>query len=316
MDISVLEAQAIDEIKKTYLIYLQGQNLSKNTIMTSYVDAFYLWRKNGREVFWKVVLASDFETTAKDIVLNVLKSNSSGNVEANVNGYLAHLRRFRRFLSSVADIETPMEPKEHLLPDLKIKKLKKILPTPSSDQVEAYLEKWNKLEIYHLQEAALNKLFFDLCPENKDLSDVLLKASTLNYFYSTNIFSIYPVAKHIVSLNIDKRLLDGDSSLVDIIQHVNVNGKEKNFYSFATKYCSHHNPLDFPIYDSYVDEVLRYFRKKDGFTEFADKNLRDYSSFKKTLIDFRLFYHLEAYDLKQIDKYIWQLGKEYFPKNY
>lgn len=29
-----------------------------------------------------------------------------------------------------------------------------------------------------------------------------------------------------------------------------------NFYSFASKYCSHHNPLDYPIYDIYVDEVL------------------------------------------------------------
>ncbi|UTW70364.1 hypothetical protein KHA80_07545 [Anaerobacillus sp. HL2] len=43
--------------------------------------------------------------------------------------------------------------------------------------------------------------------------------------------------------------------------------KKKNFYSFATKYCSHHNPLDYPIYDSYVDEVLRHFRNRDGFSD-------------------------------------------------
>ena len=34
----------------------------------------------------------------------------------------------------------------------------------------------------------------------------------------------------------------------------NINGKKKNLYSFASKYCSHHNPEAYPIYDSYVDE--------------------------------------------------------------
>ena len=48
--------------------------------------------------------------------------------------------------------------------------------------------------------------------------------------------------------------------------------------------------------------------------EFPD--LKDYVTFKGVLIDFRRFYGLEEYNLKQIDKYIWQIGKEYFPKNY
>ena len=28
------------------------------------------------------------------------------------------------------------------------------------------------------------------------------------------------------------------------------------------------------------------------------------------------FYGIDEYNLKDIDRYIWQLGKEYFPKNY
>ena len=91
---------------------------------------------------------------------------------------------------------------------------------------------------------------------------------------------------------------------------------EKNFYSFATKYCSHHNPLDYPIYDSYVDVILRYFRNRDAFSSFADSDLKDYVHFKGALIDFRMFYGLQEYNLKLIDRYIWLLGKEYFPKNY
>lgn len=190
------------------------------------------------------------------------------------------------------------------------------VPAPSIDEVETYLKAWDELENYHLQEDALDKLFFELCPKNKDIEDILLKVATLNDFYSTNIFSVYPVAKHILSLDIDKRLEAGDVALVDNIKQVTINGSEKNFYSFATKYCSHHRPLDFPIYDSYVEKVLMYFKKKDKFDKFNLADLKDYETFKSVLISFRKYYGLEQYNLKQIDKYIWQLGKKYFPKNY
>ena len=178
------------------------------------------------------------------------------------------------------------------------------------------LSKWDELEHYRLQEDALDKLFFTLCPENKDISDVLLKVSTLNDFYSTNIFSVYPVAKHITSLAIDARLKAGDVTLVGDIQRVVINGSERKFYSFATKYCSHHNPLEYPIYDSYVEKVLKYYRDLDRFAKFSNDDLKDYIRFKGALVDFRRFYHLEQFNLKEIDKYIWQLGKIYFPKDF
>lgn len=31
---------------------------------------------------------------------------------------------------------------------------------------------------------------------------------------------------------------------------------------------------------------------------------------------FRAYYGLEQFSLKEVDKYIWQLGKNYFPKTY
>jgi hypothetical protein len=196
------------------------------------------------------------------------------------------------------------------------KKMGNDVPYPSIEQVEYYLVKWNGLDNYHLQEDALNKLFLKLCPKNTDIIDVLLKVSTLNDFYSTNIFSIYPVAKHICALDIDTRLKAGDVTLVKDIQYVTIGDTEKNFYSFASKYCNHHNPLDYPIYDSYVDEVLRYFRNRYSFSNFQDGDLKDYVKFKGILIDFRTFYGLDKYNLKQIDQYVWLLGKDYFPKNY
>ena len=197
-----------------------------------------------------------------------------------------------------------------------MKLLKIDIPTPSIEQVEYYLQAWNKLENYRLQEDALDKLFLELCTKNIEISDILLKVVALNDFYSTNIFSVYPVAKHILSLDIDSRLNSGDITLVSDLQKIIIGGTVKNFYSFSTKYCSHHKPLDFPIYDSYVEKVLCYFRDRDGFSNFKTLELKDYKKFKDTLVEFKYFYGLDKYDLKKIDRYMWQLGKEYFPKNY
>lgn len=192
---------------------------------------------------------------------------------------------------------------------------KENVPEPSIELVDYYLKKWDNLEDYSSQEEAVNRVFRDY-NSNKELENILIKCSILNDFYSTNIFKIYPVAKHIQSLNIDTRLKDGDPTLVDEIAKITIGGKTKNFYSFASKFCSHHNQLDFPIYDSYVHKVLKYYRKVDRFYDFEENDLKVYPKFKNILIEFRSFYKLDKYNLKELDKYLWQFGKEYFPNNY
>lgn len=191
------------------------------------------------------------------------------------------------------------------------------VPRPCCEEVMAYLSRWDTLDNYALQESALDKLFFKTYPKNVDIDDVLIKVSSLNDFYSTNIFSPFQVAKHIIKLDLDERLNAGDPTLVNDIAKVTMsNGSVKNFYSFATKYCSHHKPLEYPIYDSYVDILLRYFRGVDGFSKFKNDELRSYINFKKILLEFQSFYELEEYNLKDIDKYLWQLGKVKFPQKY
>lgn len=188
------------------------------------------------------------------------------------------------------------------------------IPKPSVKEVEKYLKQWNALENYVNQENSLDKLFFDLIPENKLIEDILIKCSTLNDFYSTNIFSIFPIAKHILQLDIDERLKSGDLTLIEDIADKTVMGRRN--YSFASKYCSHHNPDQFPIYDSYVDKVLRYFRRNDKFANFKNDDLQDYIKFRTILDEFKVYYSLEQYSLKELDKYLWLLGKEYFKKQY
>ncbi|MGD9474353.1 MAG: hypothetical protein AB7V37_05055 [Eubacteriaceae bacterium] len=259
-------------------------------------------------------MAGNFETAAKDALLSLLEVNSTGDPNKLVNAYLAQIRRFRKFIfEEIMEITVDENKNED---DRMTQKDKSVVPTPTCDEVERYIGKWHQLEDYNLQEEALNKLFFELCPSNTEITDVLLKAATLNDFYSTNIFSIYPVARHILSLGIDSRLKSGDVTLVEDLKKITIGGVERNFYSFATKYCSHHNPLDFPIYDSYVDKVLKYFKNEGRFSEFSAEMLKNYVSFKSILIDFREYYGLGKYTLKEIDQYIWLLGKEYFPNSY
>lgn len=183
---------------------------------------------------------------------------------------------------------------------------------PSPQEVAEYEQKWNTLADYVNQENALDKLFFNLCPENKDMSDILIKCSSLNDFYSTNIFKVHNVAKHFLNQKIDERLAVGDLNLVMDLANIEINGKRFFFYSFATKYCSHHRPDIYPIYDSYVNKLLKYFRNRDGFMAFKESNLKEYCSYYNIIQSFKSFYGLQAFSVKQIDKYLWQLGKEAF----
>ena len=149
------------------------------------------------------------------------------------------------------------------------------------------------------------------------MDDVLIKVCALNDFYSTNIFSPFTVARHIVDLKIDKYLAINDLNIVNKIANVKMsNGARINFYSFATKYCSHHKPTVYPIYDSYVDKFLMFHKRKDKFSKFNKGDLKVFPKYKRILDDFRKFYGLEKYNLKLIDKYLWQAGKKYFPRKY
>ena len=195
--------------------------------------------------------------------------------------------------------------------------IKKDLPKgyiPSVKDAEWFINYWNELPSYFNQEKALDKLFMDICKRNDNIEDVLIKCSSLNDFYSTNIFDIHTVAQHILSLHIDDRLEKGDLSLVDDIAHIEANGKDHFFYSFATKYCSHHQPKRYAIYDSYVEKVLVSMncRQHKHYANFKREDLKNYETYMTVIEAFQQKFGLVEYDIKQLDKYLWQLGKWYF----
>lgn len=186
---------------------------------------------------------------------------------------------------------------------------------PTVALTKSYLTKWETLEKYKFQEDALTLLFQQLCPNHDNIVHVLLKVSALNDFYSTNIYNTHAVAKHIVALNVDQRIADGDPSVVNGIASVSIGGKLRNCYSFASKYCNHHNPEPFPIYDSYVEKMLLHFQKEKGFATFGKADLKQYQRFVGIIQAFRKHHSLEQFSLRQIDIYLWLAGKEAFGKH-
>lgn len=195
----------------------------------------------------------------------------------------------------------------------------KNLKLPTNELVEEYNEKFETDERYYFGDQAIIKLFAKF-PHNNKIEDVLLKISVINDLYSTNIFSTFKMAKHILSLNIDKELLSANSDIISRIATGHGIPRQKddgdrNFYSFATKYCSWHNPDQYPIYDNYVHRILWDYQQKDKFSDFKRSDIKDFPIFKRIMIDFKSAYRLNEHNLKSIDKFLWIYGKEIYKRD-
>jgi hypothetical protein len=122
------------------------------------------------------------------------------------------------------------------------------------------------------------------------------------------------MAKHIIDLQIDERLRRGDLTLVNELARITLKKKRKNFYSFASKYCSHHVPNAFPIYDYFVEKMLMHHAKVDRFMEFKKAELKTYDRFVQIIKAFQQHFGLEDYSLREIDVFLWLVGKKQFPR--
>jgi hypothetical protein len=187
------------------------------------------------------------------------------------------------------------------------------LTLPTSELVSEACEQFDRED--QTVEDALTELYGQYCL-NITESHALLKVIALNCLYFTNIRSIAAlreVANHICRNGdeIDAGLHEGLPTIVDKIARVTLNGKPYNFYSFATKFCSWHQPTLFPIWDSHVDEYLWSLKKNGVFSsqEFSHRSdLWDYPKFLQIMEAFRSRFSLEAFTFKQIDKFLYWYG--------
>lgn len=127
---------------------------------------------------------------------------------------------------------------------------------PTDYLVEKYVRLFERDQRYAPADEGLAQLIAAF-PNNSELGHVAVKASAINALYSTGILAIYQVAVHVHLLDIDAELAQHSTAIVDKIAAVRFGNKRRKVFSFASKYCSWHDRDNYPIYDSFVDALLR-----------------------------------------------------------
>ena len=169
---------------------------------------------------------------------------------------------------------------------------------------------------------------------------ILMKVTLLNIYYSTQIpnIKINQVAKRIFNLGSEfftliKSNEDKDrAKLVDKIAYNTKDDDAGKIYSFATKYCSWHNPKRFPIADSYAMGLLYrlntqgqkdkkpycFYNKKFDQTDlkYYGKYCNIYDKFCDFVLSDLNEKEKEQYKYKAIDKFLWMYVVDRFdPEN-
>lgn len=157
---------------------------------------------------------------------------------------------------------------------------------------------------------------FRLYPHNDNHGHVQLKVAALNTLYGAGVLAVYDVARHIYQQapEIDAGLKIGAPEVVDrIAKGHNVRsrktGKEIHFWSFASKYCSFHNPTSYPLWDSRVCTYLSSLRKTE-YAEFAHPDVWErYADFTSLMDRFRTQAKLELFTFREIDHFLFKYGE-------
>ena len=118
---------ALSGLQRVYSAYLEERGFAAGTVAAARNSAFYLWKNDPSLDFWALLEREDFEAVAAERLRATLRQRESRNVEGNLNGYLAHLRRFA--LSEEAE-KRPAARKRREGPDI---------PTPCPEEVRRYL---------------------------------------------------------------------------------------------------------------------------------------------------------------------------------
>lgn len=147
-----------------------------------------------------------------------------------------------------------------------------------------------------------------------------VKAAIIDFAYSTRVKHMDELVLNITNIkNFDSLVNKGDPNLVNNMKKVALNNNEEiNYLSFSSKYCHKYNPKDYPIYDSYVERVLRTYQKQFHFFDDSTKaitkeSLKDYVFYKEVVDAFINKYKSAGIDSYiKFDRYLWTMGKENF----
>ncbi len=180
---------------------------------------------------------------------------------------------------------------------------------PTNDDVNKAVQKFD--EENGPTEWLLTQLF-QKYPLNTDASEVLVKTKVLNVLYNAGVLAVDTVASHITTLvGLDSCIASGSPDAVYRIANVQIKQRKFCFPSFASKYCSWHNPSAYPIFDKNVRTCLQFHNKQKRFATFTLDELWEYPTFLKVVIAFHSSYGLDnSFKFKQLDKWLWYCGAE------
>ena len=164
--------------------------------------------------------------------------------------------------------------------------MNEVVTKPSADNIRQAGAEFDIDTENQILEQALQELFGQY-PHNTEPAQVLLKVTALNALYSTHI-----------------PLYNARIPTIFEVPHKAV----RFYYSFATKYCSWHNPKAYPISDSRVVEYLWHLRNHDYLHQFPQKDLWVYPKFKKIVEEFQASNDLGDFTFKEIDKFLFLQG--------
>ena len=161
-------------------------------------------------------------------------------------------------------------------------------------------------------------------PDNNDIEIVAMKIGVIDVTNSTRLFqykqniSLYDIAELIVNRinDFNKRIEDGDITLISEISRKTKSLYNRNLFSFASKYCHYHNRFlyqndDFSIYDTIVRKKL-----PECFTDITEsilENWRETSNYEaynkyieKKLNELKITINNRR---RKFDHYFWYLNR-------
>ena len=170
---------------------------------------------------------------------------------------------------------------------------------------------------YHKSENDILEVFKD----NSHRTDVVEKRiHLLNGFYHTRV-PVEPMQKVLISLQKSKQWVEWIKNGAEEAVKEIVERNEKNYFSFATKYCCFANSEKYPIYDSLSIKALKML---DEHKSFLDNKIdfekirteKEYEKYRSIVDNFMEKFKLNDIEIndkkinyKDIDKFLWLIGK-------
>ncbi|MEG0502876.1 MAG: hypothetical protein RR525_11710, partial [Cellulosilyticaceae bacterium] len=207
-DIQIGDLTALRSGFKEFL-NINYKQLSYKDVICS--EAFYIFRNDFGMEPMEVLSSEDGIEIYRIKLMDHFKDKGRKNPKSDSYTYCRNIKLLKEYVAgNTVSLRIRKEEKKVAIRIPRKNRNREDIPRPSDAEIIKYMGLWDALENYKFQEGALDKLFFVTYPSNTLMEDVLVKVSTLNDFYSTNIFAAYKVAKHILSLDIDERLSNGD----------------------------------------------------------------------------------------------------------